>query len=266
MLVVLPGRLPCLIVNLEEQFPNRCLFLWPFWADEAAAKHAELWMFATDLTESDLLDLCHRWVWAWCHGLSVEMLLREGNSCFFQHSYSNSHPVRTLALPVLISLLYLLFWTKKTKMGAKQQIIFLYQCFSLALAAKADMEAFAVIRVCVAGYDWGEMKQSVMRGQDGSERGERWYDSFSSQAAFLARLHDFPVRNSLEAKLEATTLTFTADFLHGLKICLGVVGTTVVTSMMLFSEASLYPNTESCFSACYMVICTKPVTTKECLL
>lgn len=46
---------------------------------------------------------------------------------------------------------------------------------------------------------------------------------------------------------------------------MGVVGTTTLTSMMLFSEASLYPNTESCFSVCYMVICAKPVTTSGCL-
>jgi len=89
MLVVLPGRLPCLIINLEEQFPNEYLFLWPFWGDQGTAKHTKHGVFAPDLVVCDLLDLCHRGVWAWCHWLFVEMLLREGSTCFFWHSYSN---------------------------------------------------------------------------------------------------------------------------------------------------------------------------------
>lgn len=53
------------------------------------------------------------------------------------------------------------------------------------------------------------------------------------------------------------TLSFPADFLHGLKVCLSDAVATSVTSIMLFSEMSLYPNIENCFRICYMVISGK---------
>lgn len=96
----------------------------------------------------------------------------------------------------------------------------------------------------MAACDWGEMK-----GQD-------------PKAGFPARLCGFPVTKDLEAKLKTTTLSFTADFLHGVEIHLGEVGTTSVTSIMLFSELPLYPNIESCFSVCYMVIYSETITRK----
>lgn len=163
----------------------------------------------------------------------------------FWHSYSNFHAVSVLPFGSASSVQSAVpafldqgdnKWVQSTKQAPLP--VLQLSCF----AAKAEMEAFVVIRKSMCGgvCNWGEMKQSVIKGT-ASERGERRGDVLS-QAACSARLHGFAVRKGLEAKLKATTLTFTADFLHGLKICLGEVGTTSVTSVVLLFEVSLYPN------------------------
>lgn len=92
-------------------------------------------VFAADLVVCDLLHLCYRGVWSWCYGLFIEMLLREGSPCFFDTAVLTLMLFLYffLALPVLNSLLFLLFWIKKTTNGCKAASKLLYQCFSLAL-------------------------------------------------------------------------------------------------------------------------------------
>lgn len=74
----------------------------------------------------------------------------------------------SLALPVLTSLLFLPFWIKKTKNGCKAASKLLYQCFSLAHLQQWQKWKHSLDREdhVLAVCDWGEMKQSVMKGQD----------------------------------------------------------------------------------------------------
>lgn len=135
-----------------------------------------------------------------------------------------------------------------------------------SFAAKAEREALVVIRksMCGSVCDWGDMKQSIVKEQD--LKGEKEDVIFLvARLLFQQDCMAFQLERVWKLNLELPPspllLTVCMDL-----ICLGEVGTTLVTSIMLFSEVSLYPNIESCFGVCYMVTCSKTITTKECLL
>lgn len=168
----------------------------------------------------------------------------------FWHSCSNSHALSVLplgsasfdqsAVPAFLDQ-----EDNKWVQSSKQTPLPVLQLGSLT----AKAEAFIVTRKRVVVCDWGKMKQNVMKGQ--VQKGERRCDIHSSYTASPARLHGFPVRKGLEAKLKAATLAFTADLLHGLEMYLDEVGTTSVTSIMLFAEVSFHPNSCLC-CVCYI--------------
>lgn len=109
-----------------------------------------------------------------------------------------------------------------------------------SFAAKAEREALVVIRksMCGSVCDWGGMKQSMVKEQD--LKGEKEDVIFLvARLLFQQDCMAFQLERVWKLNLELPPspllLTFCMDL-----ICLGEVGNTLVTSIMLFSEVSLY--------------------------
>lgn len=125
-LVVLPVKLPCLIVNLEEQLPRHyvSLTILGWWRNCQTYRAHCVCRWPCSLQFAGLVPQINVGLVLWA--VHREKLLREGNSCFFGTDilFLTLFQYFPLALPVLPSLLFLHFESGKQQAGVKQQAEF----------------------------------------------------------------------------------------------------------------------------------------------
>lgn len=137
ILVVLPGKLPCLIINLEERFPRQYVFLTilGWWRNCQTYRAHCVCSWPCSLPFAGLvlqMNVGLVW-WAVCR----EKLLREGSPSFLWHSSSHCFNTFLWLCQFYPVYCFCFFEWRRQQMGVKQQAAFFTSASAWLFCSKA---------------------------------------------------------------------------------------------------------------------------------